>query len=133
PPPPPPPSTCPSVTCATGEPDVTVDQRNITLNVRDNQNVDGDTIDIILNGILEADDLVLTGSAQNVAVRLCCDLNDLTIRAVSCGPGQPNNPCTVELTITPIPISGQVNCCFPIPEGDSHSLIIEVVKGVVRR
>ena len=53
----------------TGLSDVTVSQRNIEISVRDNAAIDGDRIDLKVNGVKLISDYTLTSSPYSVAER----------------------------------------------------------------
>ena len=77
--------------------DVTVSQREITISVRDNASIDGDVIDLYLNGEKILSSYTLTSSAYGVRVILRSGENEVVVVAKNEGDSSPN---TVEVSVS---------------------------------
>ncbi len=85
------PSSTPPASGGTGGlSNVTVGQRNITIEIWDDAAIDGDQIDMILNGNTILSNYVLTGSQYAVHVHLNPGVNVLTVHADNQGSQGPN-------------------------------------------
>ncbi len=101
--------------------DVDVSQRNIIISLRDNALVDGDIVDLLINGVKVLAGYTLTGLWFEVPVQLNPGPNTVTVVALNEGGNSPN---TVEIHISHV-ISGipdQVS--GGLLTGQSDSLII---------
>jgi hypothetical protein len=105
--------------------DVTVDQPNITLTVFDNTVVDGDTIDLRLNGVTLLNNYDLLGPPGiTLPVTLNSGINNLVIFAVDEG-GDPigSNANTAALQISNV-ISGNPDQNWQLSTGETATLTI---------
>jgi hypothetical protein len=105
--------------------DVTVDQTNITLTVFDNTVVDGDTIDLILNGVTLLNDYDLLGPPGiPLPVTLNSGINNLVVFAVDEGGDPPgSNANTAALQISNV-ISGNPDQNWQLSTGETATLTI---------
>jgi len=105
--------------------DVTVDQTDITLTVFDNTVVDGDTIDLILNGVTLLNDYDLLGPpGLTLPVTLNSGNNNLVVFAVDEGGDPPgSNQNTAALQISNV-ISGNPDQNWQLSTGETATLTI---------
>lgn len=105
--------------------EVTVNQAEVTLLVRDIGNlIDGDVIDLLVNGVLILDDFELTGEPSPVAFLLTQDRNTVTIIPVNLGSSSPN---TVEVSISNVTAGRPVQVSSGLEMGESESFTIILV------
>lgn len=105
--------------------EVTVNQAEVTLLVRDNGNlVDGDVIDLLVNGVLILDDFELTGEPFPVSFLLTQDRNTVTIIPVNLGSSSPN---TVEVAISNVTAGRPIQVSSGLEMGQSESFTIILV------
>ena len=102
--------------------DVTVSARHITITLTDDGAlVDGDRVDVFLNGVKVIDNHTLVGGAGTVfALDLLSGSNELRVTALNEGTSPPN---TAQLTISDV-TAGQAVQSWRLLEGQSGSLVI---------
>ena len=101
--------------------DVTVSQRAITISVRDHQSIDGDIIDLYLNGNKILSSYTLTSTAHGVNVKLNSGENEVTVVALNEGASSPN---TVEVSISHVVQGDSVQISVGMKTGQSASFKI---------
>ena len=105
----------------TGLKDVTVSQQNITISVRDNAAIDGDRVDLFLNGEKILSNYTLTSSAYGVNVKLKSGENQVTVVALNEGDSSPN---TVEVSISHVTKGDSVQVSQGLKTGQSASFMV---------
>lgn len=104
---------------------MTVNQAEVTLLVRDNGNlVDGDVIDLLVNGVLILDDFELTDEPFPISFLLTQDRNTVTIIPVNLGSSSPN---TVEVAISNVTAGRPIQVSSGLEMGQSESFTIILV------
>ena len=99
-------------------------QPEIMISLRDNGNViDGDTINLIINGELILFHHVLTADLVNVNVTLNSGTNTVVIIAVNMGSSPPN---TVEVRVSDVVVGNPIQVSDNLETGDQRSFIITV-------
>jgi hypothetical protein len=101
--------------------DVTVSQRDVTISVRDNASIDGDRIDLYVNGAKVLSSYTLTSSAYGVNVKLNEGENEVTVVALNEGSSSPN---TVEVSISHVVQGNAVQVSQGLATGQSASFKI---------
>ena len=101
--------------------DVTVSQREITISVRDNASIDGDIVDLYLNGAKILSNYTLTSSAYGVNVILKKGENEVTVVALNEGDSSPN---TVEVSVSHVVKGDTVQVSQGLKTGQSASFKI---------
>ncbi len=101
--------------------DVDVDRRDITISVRDNALIDGDRIDLFVNGIKVLNNYTLTSSSYGVRVTLNTGQNIVTVTALNEGTSSPN---TVEVSISNVTRGNPVQVSGGLSTGQSASFSI---------
>ena len=107
-----------SIGSPTGFSDVTVNDNVIEISVRDNASVDGDRIDLFVNGKKVMGDVLLTSSPQTVRVKLNSGENTIQVTALNEGTHSPN---TVEVSITNVTEGNAVQISSGLKTGQSTS------------
>ena len=107
-----------SIGSPTGFSDVTVDKNAIEISVRDNASVDGDRIDLFVNGNKVMGDVQLTSSPQTVRVKLNSGENTIQVTALNEGTHSPN---TVEVRISNVTQGSAVQISAGLKTGESSS------------
>lgn len=101
--------------------DVTVSQREITISVRDNAAIDGDIIDLTVNGAKVLSNYTLTSSPHAVAVTLNSGRNTVVVTALNEGSRSPN---TVEVRVSHVTVGNAVQVSRGLHTGESASFSI---------
>jgi hypothetical protein len=107
-----------SIGSPTGFSDVTVNDNVIEISVRDNASVDGDRIDLFVNGNKVMGDVQLTSSPQTVRVKLNSGENTVQVTALNEGTHSPN---TVEVRISNVTQGSAVQISAGLKTGQSSS------------
>jgi hypothetical protein len=90
----------------------------IEISVRDNASVDGDRIDLFVNGKKVMGDVQLTSSPQTVRVKLNSGENTIQVTALNEGTHSPN---TVEVRISNVTQGSAVQISAGLKTGQSSS------------
>ncbi len=101
--------------------DVTVSQREVTISVRDNASIDGDRIDLYLNGKKILSNYTLTSSQYGVNVILRSGENEVVVVALNEGDSSPN---TVEVSVSHVVKGDTVQVAQGLKTGQSASFKI---------
>jgi hypothetical protein len=101
--------------------DVTVSQRDITISVRDHASIDGDRIDLFVNGAKVLSDYTLTSSSHSVAVTLNSGENSVMVTALNEGSSSPN---TVEVSVSHVVSGNPVQVSTGLLTGQSEGFKI---------
>jgi hypothetical protein len=102
-----------------------VNKRHITLSVRDWFNIDGDRIDLVVNGVTILSNVELTGVGQDVEVDLNCGVNTVDMVITDEGSVELASP---ELKVFDV-ISGKSLFQFDnVKLGDKTTVLIKVVE-----
>ena len=101
--------------------DVNVSQRDITISVRDNAAIDGDIIDLTVNGVKVLSNYTLTSSPYPVAVTLNSGQNTVVVTALNEGSRSPN---TVEVRVSHVTSGNAVQVSRGLHTGESVSFNI---------
>ncbi len=102
--------------------DIRVSQRNIALDLKDNGNVvDGDRIQVSLNGEIALEDYTLTGEGTIMSVDLKRGSNQVVILALNEGYSSPN---TVEVAISHVVEGPSVQVSDGLLTGESAEFTI---------
>jgi hypothetical protein len=110
-----------SIGSPTGFSDVTVSQRDIQISVRDNAAIDGDRIDLFVNGVKVLSNYTLTSSPYPVAVTLNSGENTVKVTALNEGKDSPN---TVEVRVSHVTSGAAVQVSQGLRTGESASFTI---------
>ena len=98
-----------------------VGQKTITVSVRDNATVDGDRIDLFVNGNKVLDNYMLAGTAYSFVVSLNSGPNIVKVTALNLGLIVPN---TVEVAISNVSSGRSVQISEGLDIGESASFTI---------
>jgi hypothetical protein len=101
--------------------DVTVSQREVTISVRDNASIDGDRIDLYLNGKKILSNYTLTSSQYGVNVILRSGENEVVVVALNEGDSSPN---TVEVSVSHVVKGDTVQVSQGLKTGQSATFKI---------
>lgn len=101
--------------------DVTVSQRDITISVRDHASIDGDRIDLFVNGAKVLSNYTLTSSPYGVAVTLNSGENTVMVTALNEGSSSPN---TVAVSVNHVVSGNPVQVSSGLSTGQSESFKI---------
>jgi hypothetical protein len=101
--------------------DVDVDSRNVTISVRDHSAIDGDKIDLYVNGSKVLSNYTLTSSPHGVAVTLNSGDNKVKVTALNEGSSPPN---TVEVRVSNVVRGSAVQISTGLSTGQSESFNI---------
>jgi len=113
--PPPPP------TPESGMGDLSVTKRDITIYLRDHSAVDGDRVNLYVNGVLIVVDYTITGSSRGFAVQLIGGENTVKIEALNVGSDPPN---TVEVSVSDVRIGESLQVSGELNTGQTTSFTI---------
>ncbi len=105
----------------TGLKDVDVDRRDITISVRDHASIDGDRIDLFVNGQKVLSNYTLTSSPYGVPVKLRSGDNEVTVTALNEGSSSPN---TVEVSVSNVVRGSSVQVSTGLLTGQSEIFTI---------
>ena len=101
--------------------DVTVDRRDITISVRDHAAIDGDRIDLFVNGGKVLSNYTLTSSPHGVDVKLNSGENTVQVTALNEGSASPN---TVEVSVNHVVSGYAIQVSTGLLKGQSESFKI---------
>lgn len=101
--------------------DVDVDRRDVTISVRDHASVDGDRIDLFVNGNKVLSNYTLTSSSYGVAVKLNSGENSVEVVALNEGSSSPN---TVEVSVSNVVKGNPVQVSTGLKTGQSETFKI---------
>ena len=101
--------------------DLSVTKRDITIYLRDHSAVDGDRVNLYVNGVLIVVDYTITGSSRGFAVQLIGGENTVKIEALNVGSDPPN---TVEVSVSDVRIGESLQVSGELNTGQTTSFTI---------